>query len=228
MDPPPPAEVQVIFNLSKMDPAKDLIVDAMSQDDYENIFVIAKAEKKLDFFPRIKGITKEAVYDPTHNRFSDAYFLELHNQAEALGVCELKTCINHVDDIDVGFAIPANDKATRLKWKMVGGCILKLKETNKKIKATGAVKRYDSDFYVLPSHFMERESVERELKRYKKSRETGQRPTRDHLDYLSSFKPVNLQELQEELDGLQQLKADVLYELRKFQLEGLDFEFDAE
>jgi hypothetical protein len=223
-----PPEVQVIFNPSKMDPVKELIVDALSVHDYDTMFRVAKDEKKLDFVPRVKGIKKEVVYDATHNRFAEAYFLEVHNDEEALGLCSLKTVVNHVDDIEVEFAIPAHDRATRLKWKMVGGCLLKLRETIKKIKATGAVKRYDSDVYALPSRFKEREEVERELKRYKKSRDAGKPPTHDELDYLSSYKPVNLEELQEELDDLQILRGDILYELRKLQLEGLEFDFDIE
>lgn len=221
-------EVQVIFDPSTMDPINELIVNAMGLEEYETMFRFAKADGEMDFVPRIRGIYKEVVYDPVHMRFSDAQFLELHNTEEALGLCELKTHTNHVDKIKVGFVIPSKDKTTRLKWKMVGGCLLKLKEVNRDIKATGAVTRYNSALPVLPSNFKDKDDVERELKRFKKSRDTGKLPTSDELEYLSSYKPIELEKLQEKLDALLRLKADVLYNLRTLQWEGLEFDFESE
>jgi hypothetical protein len=156
-------------------------------------------------------------------------FSNVKDARHALGLKEFTLIIKDgtgSTGIPVQFVKPAQNSATRETLRKIGGLVDRIKEIDDELKSIGAVREYgDGVPTVSSTTHLDKKWFAMNMPEWERKRAAGLSLDRNAYVPLKWRKPVDSAKLQAKMKALYDEECDALMQLRKFQLDGIEFDF---
>ena len=202
------------------------------------ILTAAMLENSFRFGSQYGPVGLSLVYETNYHpdiagklQKTDDVFVQFKNDRDmeyVLGkeYLNLKGYPDQYDTTRVTFFSPSRTSATRKTFREIGMLVERLEVIEEEYKEMGATREGGSAKPVFPSHWVNKQWLQRDdyMPKWKRAQSGGKR---DYNGYpiLKSIKIKDMDKLRGRVDALFDEEYDILLKLREFQLNGFEFDF---